>query len=933
MFSTGSFLNPSTELDETSSAALNQAWNAPEPFAFLHDYQTNGLPSVPDSPDPLVSMTWSPSVNTSELQLYRVTQPLHLFQVEDGNATPEHSLIPLFPPNGTATFVVSQNNTFLLDWGVERAAWFEVSVHQGKDSGNYALDGSLSEYREPYPGKARRLVRYDAGPMSSSMDAVTYRLETNQELYEGIRYTFLTVSFLDDDTVGRTSTTTTSLTLKCSLVAMIKPISYKGSFSSSNSALTTVWYTGAYAVRLNMQQDTFQTVLVERGDRVPIQGDGYPTVDTALVAFSPYDFIKGYLQQTNSGNHSVVDDNIMAYPLYWCLSALDYVMESGDVATFHELLDDIQKLLDRRIEDFLSPTLDITWFGWDDRVGSGWCFHSKKDMCPREAHLAFAGLVIHVCNQLTSMLQYVASMTDDPTYSTLYLHYKHVASTLKQRLRQVPEWPHGFGVHAAANAIHARVPTTKEMDHWTKTTLNDAVTICSFSPFNQYWILRALGIANRMEHALASIQLCWAPMATSLGKGCFWEVFSPEWTEWMKDGDKAPHLPSYCHPWSSGVTAWFTHHVGGIQPLLPGYEEVLIAPYVSPTYPVANVSLTSPRGVIRVHASLSSVSEEEGDCEMRVSVQSPVSGFVGIRSELAPWAPDDSSSWRYQYHTVYLNQNEATMVTFEELQEELGYKARTSLESHLIFVRLQPGSHELLVRYWDSASRTHSLAKRMTRETEERPPYYPFPPRYYPASLSVLDDTRQGDGLYFHGRDGYLLIGCDHGKDISKLPEYISTVRIRRHGFPGWLELNRTFVGGSESNPIFLPLPRPSSQQIMVTKESRGLGMVGLEDAGGGDINCIIVDIVVPSDLKLQHNFYVSLYMVAPRVVNRHAIRVMDGQSFNVIAPSTFISNYTEGLWWTVQYNQSLRLRLLDLQGMHISAIGFRRSDEANLAM
>jgi len=52
--------------------------------------------------------------------------------------------------------------------------------------------------------------------------------------------------------------------------------------------------------------------------------------------------------------------------------------------------------------------------------------------------------------------------------------------------------------------------------------LNNSVTICSWSPFNQYWILQALGNLNRMEHATASIRLCWGPMLT-LGKGCFCE--------------------------------------------------------------------------------------------------------------------------------------------------------------------------------------------------------------------------------------------------------------------------------------------------------------------------------------------------------------------------------------------------------------------------
>jgi hypothetical protein len=60
---------------------------------------------------------------------------------------------------------------------------------------------------------------------------------------------------------------------KLTLVSKIKPINYTGSFEAFDKEPTKTWYTGAYAVRLNMEADVFNSVLVERGDRVFIQGD------------------------------------------------------------------------------------------------------------------------------------------------------------------------------------------------------------------------------------------------------------------------------------------------------------------------------------------------------------------------------------------------------------------------------------------------------------------------------------------------------------------------------------------------------------------------------------------------------------------------------------------------------------------------------------
>ena len=67
------------------------------------------------------------------------------------------------------------------------------------------------------------------------------------------------------------------------------------------------------------------------------------------------------------------------------------------------------------------------------------------------------------------------------------------------------------------------------------------------SCLGRYWILQALGNMDRMDYALASIELCWGGML-ELGRGCFWELFSPEWVRSMRDGCKAPTRPSYCHP-------------------------------------------------------------------------------------------------------------------------------------------------------------------------------------------------------------------------------------------------------------------------------------------------------------------------------------------------------------------------------------------------
>ena len=65
--------------------------------------------------------------------------------------------------------------------GVERAAWFEFDA--ADLPAGVSLQASLSEFNVPYPNKLRTPKQYGA----------TFRLETNPELYEGLRFSWLYV--------------------------------------------------------------------------------------------------------------------------------------------------------------------------------------------------------------------------------------------------------------------------------------------------------------------------------------------------------------------------------------------------------------------------------------------------------------------------------------------------------------------------------------------------------------------------------------------------------------------------------------------------------------------------------------------------------------------------------------------------------------------
>ena len=103
---------------------------------------------------------------------------------------------------------------------------------------------------EPLPEKAARPVRYGAS---------SYRLETNDGLYEGVRYVFLTYapSWHRGQEEGK------GLPLfrivRPRVVAQVRPVAYSATYGEADAALAKIWYSAAYGVRLNMHAHDFGT--------------------------------------------------------------------------------------------------------------------------------------------------------------------------------------------------------------------------------------------------------------------------------------------------------------------------------------------------------------------------------------------------------------------------------------------------------------------------------------------------------------------------------------------------------------------------------------------------------------------------------------------------------------------------------------------------
>lgn len=145
-----------------------------EPYPPLHGDDPHGLPPVPLSPDPLVSTVWSAATNLTGLQIYEMSVP------EAWIATPATAFQGLGSlKTGKAQITVLSAGSLRLDFGQEHAAWFEFT---SPDMPVNQVTASISEYNQPWPGKTRALKAFRGGK---------YRLETNSQLYEGVRFAWI----------------------------------------------------------------------------------------------------------------------------------------------------------------------------------------------------------------------------------------------------------------------------------------------------------------------------------------------------------------------------------------------------------------------------------------------------------------------------------------------------------------------------------------------------------------------------------------------------------------------------------------------------------------------------------------------------------------------------------------------------------------------
>ncbi|MBQ7364523.1 MAG: hypothetical protein IJW46_02870, partial [Clostridia bacterium] len=516
------------------------------------------------SPDPLVAYRWENADPTSGIQLfaaypiaYTTTAP-ESFSGLDSVLTDEVDI------------TVKGVGQIMFDFGVEFAGWLEIDIPNLT-----SLDGitfSCSEYTQP-----QFLNRDYKTGTPVRVDKDTYRLALNAELYEGIRFGFITVSDLKQEFH------ITGVRLICE----VTPANYEGSYDSDNGMLNKIWYAAAYGLRANFRPEYLSAILVDRGDRYSWTGDAYPAQASALAAFANYDYILKNLRYTET---NPAGWNIESYELYWILSVLDYYEYSGDKAGVQSLLSHVIERLDHAyaIYDHLP---NLVFFGWDERLGAG--FESPNTA---QNQLSYRLLAIQCFKEAAPLFQ-------DLGKENLAKKYARYAEEKTAQLLADPEWYKDCGMHAFCDAVNAGVVSDALAEELFSLYFNDRANRYSFSPFNEYFVLQALAKLGKHEDAVSSILDVYGSQIT-YGITMLAENFDPEWANILPTNAPIPSstagFTSLSHPWSAGVLVFMNEELLGIKATLPGFAAFSVTPHLSSLVKQLSGETPTPYGKIRV---------------------------------------------------------------------------------------------------------------------------------------------------------------------------------------------------------------------------------------------------------------------------------------------------------------------------------------------
>ncbi len=360
------------------------------------------------------------------------------------------------------------------------------------------------------------------------------------------------------------------------LAGIVYPVSYRGSFESSDPQLNQMWAVGAYTAHLCMQDDIWDAPKRDRGRWM---GDLDVSGRTIEDAFGDHFLMERTLDRLlGDAPVSKNVNGIAGYSAFWVTGEAEYWRHTGSrqqLESVHprlvQLLHFMESELDAR-SLYANQTHSWPFVDWSPELNGD--DPEARRATQFEFYAAF--------RQGASLLR---ELHDDENAAL----FDKRAEALKAAAQQyLLESTGSFGTRWQTNAfaVLSGAAEPRQYDAIWRNSLSSVGHVkynaLIVTPYYNYYVISAMAKMGHRQDALDWIRQYWGGMLDE-GATSFWEGYDPSWYKGnfhasLQADNMSGYRVSLAHGWSSGVTPWLMEEVLGIHARAGGFAVVEIRP-------------------------------------------------------------------------------------------------------------------------------------------------------------------------------------------------------------------------------------------------------------------------------------------------------------------------------------------------------------------
>jgi len=382
------------------------------------------------------------------------------------------------------------------------------------------------------------------------------------------------------------------------------PVTYAGSFESSDVLLNRIWATGAYTVHLCMGDDLWDAPKRDRG-----RWAGDIDVEGRVISdvFGDKTLLERTLADLAPGGDKAVN-GIPGYSALWITSLASLYAHSGDIEFLKARREALLHVLSA-----MDQSLDKN--GAFSNRKHQWMFVDWSPGLYGYTPEATLGTSLEYLRGYRAGAMLLEAVGDDADAGRARLTAAKLEVFARRDLQNAGRLSWQI---AALGVQMGLMDDAQAWDEVLSKVKQDAPIDQQITPYFNATVLDAMARTGHGREALSWMRAYWGGMLAE-GATSFWESYD---LRWPKD---VPHLSlqadgtsgffvSMAHGWSSWPTAWLSEEILGVREAEDGYRKVLIAPRLM-DLDWARGAVPTPHGVIRI-----SIREESNAEKLEVDV-------------------------------------------------------------------------------------------------------------------------------------------------------------------------------------------------------------------------------------------------------------------------------------------------------------------------